>query len=67
MVHKTHQEEISGPSDKANDATLARDLPRPKRKLILSRKARENESQNQTFEVHSDSATINPDPSSTST
>lgn len=68
MVHKTHQEEISGPSDKVDDALLAKDLPRPKRDRKPSRKAKENEAESLTFEVHSDRAIttprLTPEPSS---
>jgi hypothetical protein len=47
MVQKRHQEEISGPCDSIDSAPLAEDLPRPKRELKKSRKARENEAQSQ--------------------
>jgi Transposase IS4 len=47
MVQKHHQEEISGPSDSIDYAPLAADLPRPKREIKKSRKARENEAQSQ--------------------
>jgi hypothetical protein len=59
MVQKQHQEGISGPEDRAKDAPLARDLLRPKRARILSRKGRETRAQTFLFEVHSDrSATV---------
>jgi hypothetical protein len=51
MPQKHHQEEISGPLDTIEAASLARDLPRPKRARIQSRKARENRAQSQPFEV----------------
>jgi hypothetical protein len=54
MTQKHHQEEISGPVDLTEAAELAKDLPRPKRARILSRKARENQAKISTFEVHSD-------------
>jgi hypothetical protein len=51
MPQKHHQEEISGPLDTIEAASLAKDLPRPKRARIQSRKARENGAQSQPFEV----------------
>ena len=42
MARKQHDEEISGPVDKTEAAPLAKDLSRPKRARILSRKALEN-------------------------
>ena len=41
MPQKHHQEEISGPLDTIEAAPLAKDLPRPKRARIQSRKAPE--------------------------
>ena len=43
MTQKHHQEEISGPSDTIEAAPLAKDLSRPKRARIQSRKALENQ------------------------
>ena len=57
MTQKHHQEEISGPLDTIEAAPLAKDLPRPKRARIQSRKARENQAQNQPFEVLSSEST----------
>ena len=51
MVQKRHQEEISGPLDTIEAAPLAKDLPRPKRARIESRKALENRAQTAETEV----------------
>ena len=51
MTQKHHQEEISGPLDSIEAAPLAKDLPRPKRARIQSRKAQENQAQNSLFKV----------------
>ena len=51
MTQKHHQEEISGPLDTIEAAPLAKDLPRPKRARIQSRKAQENQAQSSLFEV----------------
>ena len=51
MTQKHHQEEISGPIDAIEAAPLAKDCPRPKRARIQSRKAQENQAQNQLSEV----------------
>ena len=51
MTQKHHQEKISGPIDTIEPAPLAKDCPRPKRARIQSRKAQENQAQNQLFEV----------------
>jgi hypothetical protein len=56
MVQKRHQEEISGPLDLIESAPLAKDLPRPKRIRLLSRKAQENSAQNEPSEVSSSRA-----------
>ena len=50
---KTDQEEISGSVDLTKAALLAKELPRPKRTQILSRKAIENRAQNQPTQVPS--------------
>jgi Transposase IS4 len=51
FTQKHHQEEISGPLDTIKAAPLAKDLPRPKRARIQSRKALENRAQSQSAEV----------------
>jgi len=51
MTQKHHQEEISGPLDTTEAASLASDLPRPKRARIRSRKVLENRAQSQQFEI----------------
>jgi Transposase IS4 len=51
MTQKHHQEEISGPLDTIEAAQLVKDLPKPKRARIQSRKARENQAQSRPFEV----------------
>jgi hypothetical protein len=53
MAQKQQQEEISGPVDLKKAATLVKDLLRPKRARILSRKAIENRAQNQPTQVPS--------------
>jgi hypothetical protein len=56
MVQKRHQEEISGPLDLIESAPLAKDLPRPKRIRVLSRKAQENGAQTEPSKVPSSQA-----------
>ena len=51
IPQKHHQEEISGPLDTIKAAPLAKDLSRPKRARIQSRKARENQAQSQPVKV----------------
>ena len=51
MARKQHDEEMSGPVDLTQAATLAKDLLRPKRARILGRKALENRVQNQSTQV----------------
>ena len=45
MTQKHHQEEISGPLDTVKAASLAENLPRPKRARIQSRKVLKNQEQ----------------------
>jgi hypothetical protein len=58
MARKQHQEEISGPVDLTQAAPLAKDLARPKRARILSRKALENRVQNQSTQVSSSAPAV---------